>query len=203
MLGGELEQHADDLVVHAGEAFSAAAAMAVAQQRLLGKTVAERVLALWSAEAATPPGVTRPDPFFPLTEATNEPPPLTPGGPPLFLGGNKRRGIALAAAVADGWLLPAVVSLGAPSDLEYFTGRRDALVAALEAAGRDLETFRFVAQVPTGTTAEDRSWALGQAREAVARGATDVILGMPPALGPSGVDAIARDVAIPFIERPA
>jgi alkanesulfonate monooxygenase SsuD/methylene tetrahydromethanopterin reductase-like flavin-dependent oxidoreductase (luciferase family) len=154
--------------------------------------------ALWSAEAAGPPGVTRPDPFYPLTEATNEPAPRTPGGPPLFLGGNKRRGIALAAAVADGWLLPAVVALGAPSDLDYFSDRRDALVAALEAAGRDLSTFRFVAQVPTGTTAEDRRWALGQAHDAVTRGATDVILGMPPALGPDGVDAIARDVAIPL-----
>lgn len=153
---------------------------------------------LWSAEASAPPGVTRPDPFYPLTEATNEPPPLTPGGPRLWLGGQKRRGIALAAAVADGWLLPAVVALGSPSDLDYFTEKRDALVAALEAAGRDPATFQFAAQVPTGTTAEDRGWALGQAREAVERGATTVILGMPPHLGAAGVDAVARDVAIPL-----
>ena len=36
--------------------------------------------ALWSPEAAAPPGVTRPDPFYPLVEATNEPPP-TPRWP--------------------------------------------------------------------------------------------------------------------------
>ena len=154
--------------------------------------------ALWSDAAAAPPGVTRPDPFYPLVEATNEPAPLTPGGPPLWLGGQKRRGIALAAAVADGWALPAVVALGAPSDLTYYSEKRDALLAALEATGRDPATFDISAQVPTGTTAEDRRWALEQALEAVERGATHVILGMPPRLGAAGVDAVAREVAQPF-----
>ena len=154
--------------------------------------------ALWSAEAAAPPGVTRPDPFYPLAGATNEPPPLTTGGPPLWLGGQKRRGIALAAAVADGWALPAVVALGSPSDLGYFSEKRDAIVAALEAVGRDPSTFELSAQVPTGTTTEDRRWALGQAREAVERGATHMILGMAPRLGAVGVDAVAREVAEPL-----
>jgi len=154
--------------------------------------------ALWSAEATTPPGVTRPDPFYPLVDATNEPPPLTPGGPPLWLGGQKRRGIALAAAVGDGWALPAVVALGNPSDLAYFSEKRDLLLAAMEEIGRDPSTFTFSAQVPTGTTAADRRWALDQAQDAVRRGATHVILGMPPRLGAAGVDAVAREVAEPF-----
>jgi alkanesulfonate monooxygenase SsuD/methylene tetrahydromethanopterin reductase-like flavin-dependent oxidoreductase (luciferase family) len=154
--------------------------------------------ALWSAAASAPPGVTRPDPFYPLHDATNEPPPLTPGGPPLWLGGQKRRGIALAAAVADGWLLPAVVALGSPSDLGYFSEQRDRFLAALEAIGRDPATFEIAAQVPTGTTAADRAWSLGQAREAVDRGATTIILGMPPSLGAAGVDAVAREVAQPL-----
>ncbi len=154
--------------------------------------------ALFSEAAAAPPGVTRPDPFYPLTEATNEPPPLTPGGPPLWLGGQRRRGIALVAAVADGWLLPAVVSQGMPSDLAYFSEKREAILSALAAAGRDPATFEIVAQVPTGTTAEHRRSALDHAREAVERGATGVILGMPPRLGAAGVDAVARDIAIPF-----
>jgi alkanesulfonate monooxygenase SsuD/methylene tetrahydromethanopterin reductase-like flavin-dependent oxidoreductase (luciferase family) len=157
--------------------------------------------ALWSPEAAAAPGVTRPDPFYPLIEATNEPPPLTPGGPKLWLGGQKRRGIALAAAVADGWALPTVVALGAPTDLTYFSERRDAILAALDAIGRDPATFQISAQVPTGRTAEDRTWALDQAVEAVERGATHVILGMPPQLGAAGVDAIARDIAQPFRDR--
>ena len=156
--------------------------------------------ALWSPEASVPPGVTRPDAFYPLAEATNEPAPRTPGGPPLWLGGQRPRGIALAVAVADGWLLPAVVALGSPSDLDYFSVKRDALLAALEAAGRDPATFEIAAQVPTGATADDHRWALGQAREAVERGATTVILGMPPRLGAAGVDAVAREVAIPLRE---
>jgi alkanesulfonate monooxygenase SsuD/methylene tetrahydromethanopterin reductase-like flavin-dependent oxidoreductase (luciferase family) len=157
--------------------------------------------ALWSQAASAPPGVTRPDPFYPLAEATNEPPTLTPGGPPLYLGGQKRRGIALAAAVADGWLLPAIVSPGTPADLDYFSGRRDALLAGLEAAGRDPAGFAIVAQVGTGRTREDRAWALDQARDALRRGATAVILGMPPQLGAVGVDAVAREVAEPLREH--
>ena len=156
--------------------------------------------ALWSEAAAAPPGVTRDDPFYPLAGATNEPAALTPGGPRLFLGGQKRRGIALAAAVADGWLLPAVVALGSPSDLAYFSEKRDRMLEALAAAGRDPSTFEIVAQVPTGTTADDRRWALGQGLEAVERGATSVILGMPPRLGAAGVDAVAADIAVPLRE---
>jgi alkanesulfonate monooxygenase SsuD/methylene tetrahydromethanopterin reductase-like flavin-dependent oxidoreductase (luciferase family) len=155
--------------------------------------------ALWSAEAAAPPGVTRSDRYYPLEGATNEPPPLTEGGPPLWLGGQRRRGIALAAAVADGWAQPAVrVSDGKPTTLDDFSDRRDALLEALEAAGRDHATFDFGTQIPTGETREDRRAALAQARQAVDRGATHVVLGMRPTLGPAGVDAIARDVAQPL-----
>lgn len=156
--------------------------------------------ALWSPEAGVPPGVSRPDPFYPLDQATNEPPPLTPGGPPLFLGGQKRRGIALAAAVADGWLLPSIISPGEPADLDYFSGRRDALLAALEVAGRDPTGFAIVAQVPTGRTRAHRAEALERARDAVRRGATSVIVGMPPDLGAAGVDLVAREVAEPLRE---
>lgn len=154
--------------------------------------------ALWSENAAAAPGVTRVDPFYPLDGATNEPPPRTPGGPPLYLGGQKRRGIALAAAVADGWLLPATIAPGLPADLGYFSGRRDALLAAMDAAGRDPAGFAIIAQVGTGRTVEDRRWALGQARDALARGATGVILGMPPALGADGVDLVASEIAEPL-----
>jgi alkanesulfonate monooxygenase SsuD/methylene tetrahydromethanopterin reductase-like flavin-dependent oxidoreductase (luciferase family) len=155
--------------------------------------------ALWSDAARTPPGVTRPDRFFPLTDATNEPPTLTPGGPRLWLGSQKRRGIALAAAVADGWVQPAVaVGEGRPTTLADFSDRRAALISALDEAGRDPDTFEFGAQVPTGATDDDRRHALDQAHEAVERGATHVILGLRPSLGPDGVDAVARQVAEPL-----
>jgi alkanesulfonate monooxygenase SsuD/methylene tetrahydromethanopterin reductase-like flavin-dependent oxidoreductase (luciferase family) len=155
--------------------------------------------ALWSDAARTPPGVTRPDRFYPLTDATNEPPTVTPGGPRLWLGGQKRRGIALAAAVADGWVQPAVaVGEGRPTTLADFSDRRAALIRALLDVGRDPDTFEFGAQVPTGTTDDDRRHALDQAHEAVERGATHVILGLRPSLGPEGVDAVARQIAEPL-----
>jgi len=154
--------------------------------------------ALWSDEARTPPGVTRPDRYYPLDGATNEPGTLTPGGPPIYLGGQKRRGIALAAAVADGWLLPAVVSLGEPTDLEYFSEKRDALLVALAEAGRDPSSFRIIAQVPTGSTADERRRSLSLALDAARRGATTVILGMPARLGAAGVDGVVHDIADPL-----
>ena len=161
---------------------------------------AVRVLkALFSADATHEPGVTRDDTFYPLRGALNEPPPLTPGGPPIWLGGQKRRGIALAAELADGWFLPAQVSDDRfASDLDYFSDRRDALLAALEKRGRDVAAFSFAAQVPTGRTRDERAQGLDKARDAVRRGATHVVLGMPPALGAAGVDDVAREVAMPL-----
>jgi alkanesulfonate monooxygenase SsuD/methylene tetrahydromethanopterin reductase-like flavin-dependent oxidoreductase (luciferase family) len=156
------------------------------------------IRALGSAEATTDAGVTRPDPFYPLDGATNDPPPRTPGGPPIYLGGQKPRGIALAAELADGWLLPAVTSDKSPTDMSYFAEKHDALLAALAAIGRDPATFAMVAQVPAGTTAETRRDALGAALEAVRVGATSVIVGMPPILGADGVDAVVRDIAGPL-----
>ena len=157
--------------------------------------------ALWSEAAPRRPASPGPTRSTRSHEATNEPPPLTPGGPPLWLGGQKRRGIALAAAVADGWALPAVVALGSA-----VRPRRTSARSAMRSwprstrIGRDPATFEISAQVPTGTTAEDRDWALDQAREAVERGATHVILGMPARARAAGVDAVAREVAVPLRE---
>jgi len=157
--------------------------------------------ALFSPDAGTPPGVTRPDPFYPLTNATNEPPPVRPGGPPVWLGGQRRRGIALAAAVADGWVQPAVaVGEDRPSTLDDLSDRRDALLRALDAVGRDPSTIEVAAQIATGNTAADRRQALDHALDAVKRGATYVILGMRPNVGPAGVDAVAREIATPLRE---
>ena len=89
--------------------------------------------ALLSDAARTPPGVTLDDPFYPLRDATNEPPPVRPGGPPIWLGGQRRRGIALAVRYADGWPMPG----NRPGDVAYFAEKRDEIRRALEAAGRD------------------------------------------------------------------
>ena len=155
--------------------------------------------ALWSTDAAAPPGVTRPDPYYPLTEATNDPSPLTSGGPKLWLGVGGRRGIALAAAQADGWVMPAVdIRSGRSTDLDDFSRGRDAIVDGLAAIGRDPATFDFGAQLPTGSTSEDRATALAQGKDAVRRGASHVLLNLRPRMGPDGIDAVAHEVAEPL-----
>jgi alkanesulfonate monooxygenase SsuD/methylene tetrahydromethanopterin reductase-like flavin-dependent oxidoreductase (luciferase family) len=149
---------------------------------------------LFSPEAARAPGVTRPDPFYPLVGAVNAPPPLTPGGPPIFLGGQKPRGIALAARRAAGWLLTGTEA----GNVEYFADRRQAIMRALEAEGRDPATFEMVGQVHTGADAAARSLAVVQARAMVAAGATEMVVGIPAALGPRGLEDAHRDVLGPL-----
>lgn len=153
--------------------------------------------ALFSAEAATPPGVTRPDPFYPLAGAVNAPPPFTPGGPRLYLGGQRPRGIRLAARTASGWLQPGINA----GDVGYFAGKRNELAAALETEGRDPSDFDFAAQVATGRTAADRRAAVEAGVGMVGVGATHLILGMPAALGPAGLDDVVRDCLAPLRER--
>jgi len=153
--------------------------------------------ALFSAAAATPPGVTRPDPWYPLENALNEPAPLRHGGPPIYLGGQGPRGIALAGRAADGWLLPGVNA----GDVAYFSAKRDLLLGALEAAGRDPAGFSFVGQVACGTTAADRRRALEAAIALHRAGADQVILAVTARLGPDGLRDAAHEVAEPLRDR--
>ena len=140
----------------------------------------ETLRALWSPAAAAPPGVTRDDPFYPLRDAVNAPPPRTPGGPPIYLGGQGPRGIRLAARVGAGWLQPG----NRAGDHAYLAEKRAALVEALEGVGRDPATFDVVGQVATGSTPASRREAVAAARRLVDAGATHVILGMPRTDGP-------------------
>jgi alkanesulfonate monooxygenase SsuD/methylene tetrahydromethanopterin reductase-like flavin-dependent oxidoreductase (luciferase family) len=149
---------------------------------------------LWSDAAATPPGVSRDDPFYPLHHAVNAPPPRTPGGPPIYLGGQGPRGIRLAARTAAGWLQPGTHA----GNVAYLGEKRDEIAAALEAEGRDLATFDIVGQVATGATGTSRREAAGAARQMIDRGATHIIFGMPAALGPEGLDLVARDCLAPL-----
>ncbi len=157
------------------------------------------VAALLSDEARTSPGVTVDDHWYPLRGATNEPPPTRPGGPPIWLGGQRRRGIALAVRFADGWPMPG----NRPGDVPYFAEKRDEIRRALEAAGRDPEAFTFAAQLSCGTTAADRREALAVARAFVRAGAGHLILGLPASVAPAGLAAVAREVAEPLAEAAA
>lgn len=153
-----------------------------------------RVLrALGSPEAATAPGIALDDPFVPLRGATNEPAPLTPGGPPVWLGGQGPRGLRLAAEQADGWFVPSM-PLTSP---EVFGERRGTILAAIEAAGRDPAGFQFVAQVGAGGDAATRTEARELARAYARAGATHVSVAVPAGLGPSALVAAAREVAEP------
>lgn len=155
-----------------------------------------RVLtALFSDEARQSPGVTLDDPRFPLRAATNEPGPVRPGGPPIWLGGQGPRGIALAARYAEGWPMPG----NRPGDVAYFAAKRDEISRALEAAGRDPALFTFAAQLSCGATRETRRAALATSRAFVRAGATHVILGLPADAAPGGLRAVAAEVAEPLL----
>lgn len=152
------------------------------------------VHALLSDEARREPGITREDPFFPLQGATNEPPPLRPGGPPIWLGGQRRRGIALAVRYADGWPMPG----NQAGDVAYFAERRDVIRRALDEAGRDPDDFTFAGQISCGSSAAERRVALDVARQMLRAGAGHLILAVPGGGGPEALLRMAREVALPL-----
>jgi alkanesulfonate monooxygenase SsuD/methylene tetrahydromethanopterin reductase-like flavin-dependent oxidoreductase (luciferase family) len=155
-----------------------------------------RVLeALFSDAARSEPGVTLEDPFFPLRGATNEPPPIRPGGPVIWLGGQHRRGIALAARYAEGWPMPG----NRPGDVAYFREKRDQISRALEAVGRDPAAFSFAAQLSCGSTRASRRIALETSLAFVRAGATHVILGVPAEVAPEGLATTVAEIAEPLL----
>jgi len=155
-----------------------------------------RVLrALGSPAAAAAPGVTLDDPFVPLRGATNEPSPLTTGGPPVWLGGQGPHGLRLAAEEADGWFIPSI-PLTSP---EVFGERRGVILRAMEAAGRDPTGFQFVAQVSAGADSAARAIARDQALAFARAGATHVSVAVPARLGPDALVAAAHEVAEPAV----
>ncbi len=153
--------------------------------------------ALHSPAAATDLGVTLDDPRYPLHGAVNLPPPLTAGGPKLWLGGQGPRGLRLAAEQADGWVVPSLPYV----DPETFGARRSYLLSELERLGRDGSTFRFSAQVPSGADDASRAHALELATAFAAAGATDLVLALPASLGVDGLARLTLDVALPLRDR--
>jgi alkanesulfonate monooxygenase SsuD/methylene tetrahydromethanopterin reductase-like flavin-dependent oxidoreductase (luciferase family) len=151
-----------------------------------------RVLrALFSDAARQSPGVTLDDAIYPLDRAVNEPPPITPGGPPLWLGGLRRRSIQLMARYGSGWPMPGTHA----GDVPYFVEKRDEISRALEAVGRDPAEFTFAAQVDCGSSADERRRALEVGREFLRSGASHVILGIPASAAPDALLPMTREVA--------
>ena len=152
--------------------------------------------ALFSDGARHAPGVTRDDPYYPLRDATLEPATIRPGGPALWLGGQRSRGIALAARFADGWIMPG----NRAGDVAYFVDRRDALRGALAEEGRDAAAFTFAAQVNVPSDPEGRRRARESALEFVKVGADHITLGIVARDGAPALEAMAGEVARPVLD---
>ena len=182
---------------HAGEHEAFGIELPEPKERFDRYESALRVLtALFSDAARHSPGVTFDDPFFPLNRATNEPPPLSLGGPPLWLGGQRRRSVELIARYASGWPMYGNRS----GDVAFFSEKRDQIRRALEAASRAPDDFTFAAQVDAGRDAIDHREALEVGRQMVRAGANHVILGIPGDAVPEGVAAMTQQVAVPLRE---
>ncbi|MEO6578829.1 MAG: LLM class flavin-dependent oxidoreductase [Candidatus Limnocylindria bacterium] len=110
--------------------------------------------------------------------------------------GNDPGALRLAARYAQGWPPPGNRS----GDLPYFIKKRDALRRAMDELGRDSAAFTFAAQVDCGSTSTERRAARRLAISFVQAGADHVILGTPGRLGPSGLAAVATEVAEPICE---
>jgi alkanesulfonate monooxygenase SsuD/methylene tetrahydromethanopterin reductase-like flavin-dependent oxidoreductase (luciferase family) len=151
---------------------------------------------LFSEAATASPGVTLDDPIYGLDHATNEPPTATPGGPPIWLGGQKRRSLELIGKYASGWPMYG----NRAGDVAFFSDMRDRIRRALEAQERDPDDFTFAAQVDAGADASTRRGALRAARELQKAGAHHVIVGIPGAAAPQALTEMAKVVAEPLRE---
>ncbi|HEX3220675.1 MAG TPA: LLM class flavin-dependent oxidoreductase [Candidatus Limnocylindria bacterium] len=158
-------------------------------ERITMLEAAVRVLkALWER----PDGVTLDAPPYQLKDAVCDPPPITPGGPPIWLGTQgMRRGLRIVAQYADGWN-----QTGEPST---FPEKRDALLRHCEAVGRDPREIEVSAQAFLRDG--DHAAMLQTAETFVEQGADHVILIMPASDGPDGLRLVAERVAEPLRAR--
>jgi alkanesulfonate monooxygenase SsuD/methylene tetrahydromethanopterin reductase-like flavin-dependent oxidoreductase (luciferase family) len=154
-----------------------------------------RVLrALFSDEACVPPGVTLDAPPYRLDGAVMEPGPIHPGGPQIWLGGQKPRGLRLAARYADGWNYAS--NLG--GTLEGFVERRDLLFGACEAIGRDPAMLTLSVQIIIPPDGEPRRTAFAQAVAYGRAGASVIILTTLAREGAAGIRRLAAEIAEPL-----
>ena len=142
---------------------------------------------LWES----PQGVTLDAPPYRLVDAVCDPPPLTPGGPPIWLGTQGSRGLRIVAERADGWN-----QTGEPST---FIEKRDILLRHCEAVGRDPREIEISAQA--FLRGEDYPSMFETAATFAEAGADHLILIMPAAEGPDGLQRLADRVATPLRER--
>ena len=145
------------------------------------------IKALWES----PGGVSLDAPPYRLVDALCDPAPLTPGGPPIWLGTQGSRGLRIVAERADGWN-----QTGEPST---FLAKRDILLRHCEAVGRDPGEIEISAQ--SFLRGDDYATMLATAATFAEAGADHLILIMPAAQGPDGLQRMADEVATPLRER--
>lgn len=125
---------------------------------------------------------------YELVAARTDPPPVTLGGPPIWLGVQGPRGLGIVARHADGW--------NASGSVEQFVERRELLLRACEAAGRDPDDVEISAQINCfGWRAAD---TLDSARAFVRHGARHVIFGVLASDGPAGLARFREEVLAPL-----
>jgi alkanesulfonate monooxygenase SsuD/methylene tetrahydromethanopterin reductase-like flavin-dependent oxidoreductase (luciferase family) len=145
------------------------------------------IKALWES----PAGVSLDAPPYRLFDALCDPPPLTPGGPPIWLGTQGSRGLRIVAERADGWN-----QTGEPST---FLEKRDTLLGHCEAVGRDPAEIEISAQA--FLRGDDYATMLDTAATFAQAGADHVVLIFPAVEGPDGLQRLADRVATPLRER--
>ena len=152
------------------------------------------IRALFSEAAQAEPGVRLDAAPYRLDGALQEPPPIRPGGPPIWLGGQGPRGLRIAARHADGWNYAS--NLG--GTLQGFIERRDVVLRECEAIGRDPAEIELSVQVVIPPDGEPRRAATRAAMDYGRAGAAHILLTTLGREGAAGIRRLANEVAAPI-----
>jgi alkanesulfonate monooxygenase SsuD/methylene tetrahydromethanopterin reductase-like flavin-dependent oxidoreductase (luciferase family) len=135
-----------------------------------------------------PEGATLSAKPYRLVNARTAPAPVTPGGPPVWLGVQGPRGLEIVARHADGW--------SANGTIEEYVSRRDQLLRTCDAVGRDPSEIEISAQVMC--IGRSSAEVLEFANQLVAEGVDHLIFVILASDGPDGLQKLIRDVVIPL-----
>lgn len=152
------------------------------------------IRALFGDAARHEPGVRLEAPPYRLDGATQEPAPIRPGGPAIWLGGQGPRGLRIAARVADGWNYASNLD----GTLDGFIERRDTLLRACEAIDRDPAGIELSVQIIIPSSGAPRRAATRAAIDYGRAGASHILLTTPSREGAAGIRRLATQVAAPI-----
>ena len=180
---------------HVGEHESFGIDLPPIGQRMSRLEAQVRVLrALFSDAARSTPGVTLEAGSYRLDGAVMEPGPVRPGGPPLWLGAQKPRGMRLTARLADGWNYAANLN----GSVDGFRERHEALRRMCDEEGRDVAELTISVQLIVPDDAGERRRALAAAQGYAQAGAQEIMLTIPARSGAAGIRRLAIEVALPL-----